>query len=95
MRKKKEQTVEALVGEIRHAVKHWKDVKAHGTTDPFYADGVNLNLIRYHVIYFKGLLKEACKTQKVRPCPSESKVKIPRKLSKDYMAPGSKAGAHR
>lgn len=91
MRKKKEQTVEALVEEIKRSVKDWKRTKAHGTTDPFYADGINLNLIRNHVIYFKGLLKEACKAQKIRPCPPESKVKIPRKLSQDYMAPGSKA----
>ncbi len=37
--------------------KHWDDLK-NGCSDPAWPDGVNLNLVRNHIIYWYRLLRE-------------------------------------
>ena len=32
---------------------HWEYLKEHGGSDPHYDDGVNMNLTRNHIIYYK------------------------------------------
>lgn len=32
-------------------VKRWDELMRNGCSDPFYPDGVNLNLVRNHIIY--------------------------------------------
>lgn len=94
MAKKKsvEEQIADLSASIRSSVKRWNEIKAKGTTDPFWPDGTNLNLVRNHIIYDKGRLKELCKGKK--GCPVEVRVKIPKEVSEDYMAPKSKAARH-
>lgn len=38
--------------------KHWDDLKKNGCSDPAWPDGVNLNLVRNHIIYWYRLLRE-------------------------------------
>lgn len=37
---------------------HWEHLYKYGGSDPFYADGVNLNLVRSHIIYEKMMIEE-------------------------------------
>ncbi len=95
MGKKKEspeEKAESLAKSIRDGVERWNTVKAKGTRDPFYPDGVNLNLIRTGIIAHKMQLKELCKS--LKKCPKEARVKIPKAVPEDYMAPKSKAAKH-
>lgn len=32
----------------------WDNMYKNSCRDPFWADGVNLNLIRNHILYYKG-----------------------------------------
>jgi hypothetical protein len=93
-RKKTVPSLEELRKEVIERLSRWKHVKAHGTDDPFYPDGINLNLIRMHVISARQALKDRCKIEKIRPCPKEAKIKLPPILSNLYMAPRSKAAKH-
>ena len=45
--------------ELEKDYKHWQDVYKNGCNDPSWADGINLNLIRNHIIYDKIQLKES------------------------------------
>lgn len=92
--RKKEPTVEELQASIRKSLKRWETLKKHGGTDPFWPDGMNLNLVRNHIINDRERLRERCKALRVRPCPRESRVKVPQAVSQYYMAPGSKAAKH-
>lgn len=38
---------------LSQAFAHWEDLYANGGCDPFYPDGVNLNLVRNHILYYK------------------------------------------
>lgn len=91
-RRQKGPTIQELQRSIRNNFKHWSKLKKVGGTDPFWPDGANLNLVRSHVFYYQGQLRELCKEQKVRPCPIEAKMKPPRHVSDEYCAPKSKAG---
>lgn len=37
---------------------HWEYLKEHGGSDPNYDDGVNMNLIRNHIIYWKNEIEK-------------------------------------
>ncbi|MDR0819536.1 MAG: hypothetical protein LBN43_08210 [Oscillospiraceae bacterium] len=39
----------------------WERYYTHGGQDPFWADGVNLNLIRNHIFYYKHKIEETMK----------------------------------
>ncbi len=93
-RKKAPVTAESLVAQIREDRKRWDEIKAHGTTDPFYEDGVNLNLVRRQIMIKQDELKAFCKEQKLKACPIEATKKPPPQLSDTYMAKGSKAAKH-
>ena len=49
--------IAALEAQVDADVAHWRDLRENGCNDPFWPDGVNLNLVRNHIIY--GLRKIA------------------------------------
>ena len=91
-KKRKGPTIPELRKSIQRSLKDWRRYKKNGGTDPAWPDGTNMNLIRNHVIYDQGELRKLCETEKVRPCPLEAKLGLPRKVSESYCAPRSKAG---
>ena len=44
---------ENLLGELSKAYDQWENLYKRGGSDSFYPDGVNLNLVRNHILYFK------------------------------------------
>ena len=40
------------MAELQEENKHWDDLKKNGCSDPAWPDGVNLNLVRNHIIYW-------------------------------------------
>lgn len=36
----------------------WNHLRIHGGSDPFHSDGVNMNLVRNHIIYFMNCLAD-------------------------------------
>lgn len=51
-------TVTQLQQERDNSVAHWNDLMLHGCCDPGWPDGVNLNLVRNHIIYYERLIAE-------------------------------------
>ena len=43
--------IAALEARVQADVAHWHDLMANGCNDPFWPDGVNMNLVRNHIIY--------------------------------------------
>lgn len=56
MGKKKEN--ENLAEELVDFFERWEYLKEHGGSDPFYADGGSMNLVRNHIIYYKQKMVE-------------------------------------
>ena len=56
MGKKKEK--ENLEAQLIESFEHWEHLKEHGGSDPSYADGTNMNLVRNHIMYYKNKMVE-------------------------------------
>lgn len=46
-----EMTREELEAHIAERFSHWDDIYENGCNDPSWADGVNLNLVRNHILF--------------------------------------------
>ena len=58
MAKKQRSRKEQLAEVIRESHEQWKRLWKNGGSDPFWSDGVNLNLVRNHIIYGRRLCEE-------------------------------------
>ncbi len=61
----------------------WKDLYENGGSDPFYADGVSLNLVRNHIIFYKQQIEAE------RPEDTKSELyqkPLPPEVDPGYMA---------
>lgn len=53
-----EERREKIQAEIRAEFQRWDHIQKHGCRDPFWPDGVNINLVRNHIIYWYRQLGE-------------------------------------
>ena len=63
MGKKKKTAAEELkelVADCEERYARWRNLRTNGGSDPYWSDGVNLNLVRNHIKYAKHRIKEYC-----------------------------------
>ena len=58
MNRNKEDGLTKWTAELTRSFDRWDYLYEHGGSDPFHADGVNLNLVRNHIIYEKRELEK-------------------------------------
>lgn len=87
MKKKKtsDEIMEDYCHSIRKEINRWKNLEKNGGSDPFWADGYNLNLVRNHIIYYKGKICELCNMTDMA-LPEEYYLPTPPKVDDHYMA---------
>lgn len=83
MAKRKEKTDYAA--ELEESYEQWEYLKEHGGSDPSYADGTNMNLVRNHIIYHKHKLMEQYGTD-YEKYPEAFYRELPPKVDENYMA---------
>lgn len=81
--KKKKPEAERLGNEIRDSFERWNHIYTHGAGDPFWPDGVNMELVRNHIIYYKKQCEELLKPEQY---PQEYYLELPPEVDKNYMA---------
>lgn len=67
----------------------WNDIAVNGCSDPFWTDGVNMNLVRNHILYYRGILSEK-KEQTSLFDQSDDPRPVPEKVSNMTMIRGGK-----
>lgn len=72
---------EQIVGQIER----WKDINKNGCNDPSWADGCNMNLVRNHIIYHKGVICGLCNENNIS-LPEEYYLSTPPEVDNNYMA---------
>lgn len=70
---------------LEKSFQRWEEIRTHGCSDPFWADGVNMNLVRNHIIYEKRELERICQSSLFR-LPDIYHKETPEKVDPDYMA---------
>ncbi|OCN00408.1 hypothetical protein A7X67_16215 [Clostridium sp. W14A] len=76
-------SVENPVQELQRAFDQWDALHEHGGHDPFWSDGVNLNLERNHILYYKGRIEWELPP---KDYPAIYQRPTPPQMPDDYMA---------
>ncbi len=71
--------------EIQERIRCWKHINESGSNDPGWPDGVNMNLVRNHVLYYKRKIMEICETNNWE-LPGEFYLPTPPLVKQNYMA---------
>lgn len=69
--------------ELEESYARWEYLYENGCSDPFYEDGINLNLVRNHIIYYKGMLE---KENSLFGFPDVYYRELPPEVDSKYMA---------
>lgn len=83
MAKKKE--TENLTEELAKSFERWEYLRDHGGSDPFYADGGSMNLVRNHIMYHKQKMVEQYGSD-YEKYPEIFYREVPPEVHDDYMA---------
>ena len=59
-KKKSEEELQELVEDCTERYVRWHTLRTEGGADPYWSDGINLNLLRNHIKYAKHQIKEHC-----------------------------------
>lgn len=84
-KKTPEQMISAECKAIRDTIERWKNHNDNGCNDPAWSDGVNMNLLRNHVIYAKRQIRDICESSGLS-LPEEYYLATPPEVSVNYMA---------
>lgn len=82
--------LQTLVKKIKDEYKWWNDISQHGCGDVFYEDGVNMNLIRNHIIFLKNQIITQAKEEGGQ-IPQEVFWALPPEVPNTFMV---KSGKH-
>ena len=52
--------LDQAVLEFHKSAERWRTIRTEGCGDPFWPDGLNMNLVRNHMIYYKRQMIELC-----------------------------------
>lgn len=86
MGKKKKTAAEELKELVEDCVERyarWTNLRINGGSDPFWSDGVNLNLVRNHIKYAKHQIKAHCATHGL-VIPAIYYKALPPKMPNDF-----------
>lgn len=79
---------------LRTTPKRWMRHRDHGGSDPAWADGVNMNLLRNHMIYAKSTIRSLCEEFGILT-PNEMEIPIPPCVDANYFADPTSERAQR
>ena len=66
---------------LKNCFDRWEHLREYGGSDPTYSDGVNMNLVRNHIMYYKEKIEET-----LPPYPEIYHRETPPKVDMDYIA---------
>ena len=88
----KEMTANEIRAELDEAYRRWNEISKHGCSDPSWPDGVNMNLVRNHIVYFQKMLMERENRETQLSLFGEPVIEgerdLPPRVPEGYMAKG-------
>lgn len=83
------QELQQFVYKLAERYKHWAQERKDGCVDPNWSDGVNLNLVRNHIINFKRQIRLICDKFGLT-IPAIYYRPLPPKMPSDFFVIGGK-----
>lgn len=84
-KKTPELQIKDMCFEIIREREHWKDINNHGCNDPVWGDGMNMNLTRNHILYYRHQIENICLECGIT-LPEEYFLPVPPEVDNCYMA---------
>lgn len=53
-----DQKIAEMIGELKGRFARWSEIKNNGAKDPFWTDGVNINIVRNHILYYRKEIEQ-------------------------------------
>ena len=75
------------VNRLAERYAHWEQERRDGCVDPNWSDGVNLNLVRNHIINFKRQIHRICDNFNL-PIPAIYYRPLPPEMPRDFFSTG-------
>ena len=88
MAKKKiavEDMIDGLIEDMKREYSHWLYIRENGCRDPFWTDGVNMNLTRNRILYDKTQIARLCAEKGLMLTDEYFAVPTPPEVDKNYM----------
>ena len=82
---KNQRTLDAILSDLHREYLRWKRIYLKGCNDPNYEDGINLNLARGHIEYYKREI-ESLLGESTFNYPDEYYWPTPPRVADEYMA---------
>ena len=87
-------TEQQIREELENSYSRWEEIARDGCADAFWEDGVNMNLVRNHIIYWYRLLRDKLDCVQLSLYEGgmdlSNERPIPPKVPNDYMVPNGK-----
>lgn len=77
--------LEEYIAELKKDYDRWEYILENGTSDPFWSDGANINLVRTHTLIGHKKIQELCEKAGI-PLPDVSQREIPPEMPNDFYA---------
>ncbi len=84
-KKTMQEQIDEYRAEIIKELERWKYINKNGCNDPFWGDGLNMNLVRNHIIYYKNEIAQICEENGL-VLPEEFYMPLPPEVNNYYMA---------
>lgn len=88
MSKLKEKTTADYAKDIIKELEVWNYINENGCQDPFWADGMNMNLVRNHIVYAKNQILQLA--EKGEEIPEEYYIPTPPEVDDNYIVKDNK-----
>ncbi|HIX67241.1 MAG TPA: hypothetical protein H9735_03825 [Candidatus Anaerostipes excrementavium] len=85
MKKSIEKQIEESCNAIKTEIARWEHLKVEGGQDPFWEDGINMNLVRNHIVHRKKEIGNICAINGI-DFPEEYYIETPPVVPDCYMA---------
>ena len=83
------QELREQVNRLAERYAHWEQERRDGCVDPNWSDGVNLNLVRNHIINFKRQIRRTCDNFNL-PMPAIYYRALPPEMPADFFVTDGK-----
>lgn len=84
-----QEDLRCICRDIREEARQWENIREGRGWDPSWPDGVNLNLIRRHIIHGMDRAAEVCMKHGL-PLPEECLLPVPPEVDSAFMADPSR-----
>lgn len=81
-----DQMIAEQIAELKQSFANWDEIKENGTSDPAWPDGVNINLVRNHIIFHKREIERLSAGQLFPPDDPIMDKPVPPEMPNDWMA---------